>query len=124
MRYLVGFGLFLLALGTLRVVGCGEEPEPPECLIDEDCDDQNECTDDTCDTATGCFYAPSREGDVCGGGEQFCTYGRCEDGACISGTGRSYWEDYEGKTCRGSNCTNYRCREGECVCSGWCICGL
>ncbi len=52
MRYLVGFVLFLLALGSLRLVGCGGEPElepePPECLANEDCDDQYECTADEC----------------------------------------------------------------------------
>lgn len=65
MRYFMGFVFFLLALGTLRVVGCGDEG--PECLGDEDCpdgvcasgicvqclgdqecDDQNECTTNYC----------------------------------------------------------------------------
>ena len=49
MRYVVGFGLLLLALGALRNVGCGEEGEGPKrCETDEECDDQNECTEDEC----------------------------------------------------------------------------
>ena len=46
MRFFVGFVFFLLVLGTLRVVGCGDEG--PECLGDEECDDQNECTTNYC----------------------------------------------------------------------------
>jgi len=46
MRWLVGLTVLLLALGTLRMVGCGEEA--PECLTDEDCDDQYDCTTDFC----------------------------------------------------------------------------
>ena len=47
MRYLVGLVLFLMALGTLRVVGCGDDRIP--CETAEDCDDDNDCTDDFCD---------------------------------------------------------------------------
>ena len=50
MRYLVGF-VFVLALGALRVAGCGEESSIP-CDPDlraEDCpDDGDECTGVTC----------------------------------------------------------------------------
>ena len=31
---------------------------PPGCLDDEDCDDRDECTDDTCDDNGDCQYAP------------------------------------------------------------------
>ena len=48
MRYLIGFVLLLLALGTLRVVGCGDEEARIPCQTDEACDDDNECTDDVC----------------------------------------------------------------------------
>jgi hypothetical protein len=115
MRYVLRF-VFVLALG---LVGCSEAAP---CQSDGDCEDQNECTGGFCDTTTGsCFLAPFREGEICDAWE--CSYGRCEDGACIRGTGPDYWEDYEGKTCR-SQCTNYRCREGECVCHVVCICGV
>ena len=118
--------LCVCALGVVPLVGCGEAAP---CQSDKDCDDQNECTNDTCDTTTGsCFYTPSREWEVCDDGDDNeCAYGRCDDGVCTTGTGWDYWEDYEGKPCR-SNCTGYYCREGKCVCSpgawGWCICGL
>jgi hypothetical protein len=104
MRYVFKL-LCVCALGVVPVVGCGEAAP---CHSDKNCDDRNECTDDTCDTATGsCFYASSREGEVCDNGNRNeCTYGRCEDGACISGIGPSYWEDYEGKECS-SNCSGY-----------------
>ena len=48
MRCLFGF-IFVLALG---VVGCSEAGPPPECEMDQDCDDQNECTEDTCEGAS------------------------------------------------------------------------
>jgi hypothetical protein len=44
MRYLVGF-VFVPALGTLRLVGCGDEAE---CGRDDDCDDRSVCTVDRC----------------------------------------------------------------------------
>jgi len=31
---------------------------PPECLDDEDCDDGDECTDDTCDDNGDCQFMP------------------------------------------------------------------
>jgi hypothetical protein len=51
MRWLVGFVSLLLALGTLRVVGCGDDLEVyeyPRCLRDEHCDDGNACNIDYC----------------------------------------------------------------------------
>ena len=50
MRYLAGFVFFLLALGTLRVVGCGDASPCGNC------DDGNPCTMDTCAKTT--TYAP------------------------------------------------------------------
>jgi len=68
MRYPFGLVLFLFALGALRVVGCGEEAALPlECVSDEDCDDANECTDDSCVEKRRIF-----EGEL---------YGRCENSA-------------------------------------------
>jgi hypothetical protein len=43
MRHWIVLVLFLLGLGTLRVVACGEEPE---CMTNADCDDGNPCTSD------------------------------------------------------------------------------
>lgn len=81
MRYLVVFGLSLLALGVLRIVGCGEEGEGPErCETDEECNDQNDCTSDTCHTYfRECQYRDSNivECDFNGVEEVI------EDGLCV-----------------------------------------
>jgi hypothetical protein len=62
MRYLVGLALFLRALGTLRVVGCGDEPDEPgpeSCDYASECDDQNVCTLNLCVYKTKtCKYKP------------------------------------------------------------------
>jgi len=63
-------------LGALPVVGCSEEATTPECQIDADCDDQNECTDDVCNSANGmCEYPAVPDGRQCVGG-------RCYSGLC------------------------------------------
>lgn len=47
------------------------------------CDDQNPCTDDTCDPLAGCVNtpnsAPCEDGDLCTAGDT------CVDGACVTG---------------------------------------
>ncbi len=93
MRYLVGFGALLVALGVFRLVGCSEEtPLPLECVQDEDCDDANECTDDSCVEKQRWF-----EGKYYGRCENRAVeYGRCDfdglddilgglDGVCVAG---------------------------------------
>jgi len=87
MRYLVGFVLFLLALGTLRVVGCGDEGPPPECRVDEDCDDGNPCTDYHCKFGD-CQY-PLRDEELIlpcelNGVSGFCIDGVCQENPCVS----------------------------------------
>jgi len=68
MRYLVGFVLFLLALGTLRLVGCGDP-----CWSDSDCDDGNPCTNDICwgDPYQG-GYDPDAPWLDCSGRDYYC----------------------------------------------------
>ena len=47
------------------------------------CDDGNVCTDDSCDPATGCVYAPNSH--ACDDGNA-CTIGdSCSQGACVGG---------------------------------------
>jgi MYXO-CTERM domain-containing protein len=41
-----------------------------------DCDDQNECTIDSCDASSGCAHAPAADGTACDGGE--CRGGVCD----------------------------------------------
>jgi len=105
MRHWVFLIVFLLALGTLRVVGCGDESPCGNC------DDGNPCTMDSCESNAGnlcepdvhsCRNQPVTNGTPCGSGEVCvegvcCTVDRCippdgcdfttiaEDGAfCIS----------------------------------------
>jgi len=86
MRYLVGSVFLLAALGIVRLVGCGNEPPTPaECVLDEDCDDQNECTNDSCVASSGCSNSPIADGRECDfdGTNECCPV---EDGICMSGT--------------------------------------
>ena len=131
MRYLFGFVLLLLALGTLRVVGCGDEPvdERIPCQAHWECDDQNECTDDRCvgeychNTDVVVFDYPRLALCDLDGVEQFY-----EDGVCVSGicerrrscTALYMCEDWickpEGDRERwGNYCTRDMCDEGTCT---------
>jgi hypothetical protein len=129
MRYLFGFVFFLLALGTLRVVGCGDEG--PECLQHEDCYDQDACTEDecvnrvceframTCDDASecavdscdpdvGCQYTAVDDGIACDEINE-CTDGQCVGGVCDAEP------LLDGTPCYESNeCTDGVCESGVC----------
>jgi len=138
MRYLVGFVLLLLALGTLRTVGCGEAESP--CW---DCSDGNPCTEGVCtyDIGAGFSCDPSErepedyycdhrrrpDGAPCGSGN-VCVRGVCGENLCAGcvDDGNQCTEhcDYEtgacneplwGKDCRGE--ASYgRCSEnGVCI---------
>ena len=129
MRWLVALA-FVLALGTLRLVGCGEEP--PECRVDEDCgsgfcisgvcaeclsaehcDDQNECTTDRCVSCEdwSATYTP---------GERLCCYNlsieeRCQDCSrpwCDLDSGPGYVQG----VCVGGSCEENPCDDGN-VCT-------
>lgn len=84
MRYLLGFVLFLLALGTLRVVGCGGEPQSQPCQTDDECDDQNDCTSDECRADGSSTVRYCRHGDA---HVVECDFNRVneatEDGICV-----------------------------------------
>jgi hypothetical protein len=78
MRRLVGFVLLLLALGTLRTVGCGDESP---C---GDCSDGNPCTRDYCES-----YIPGG-GFSCDPEYSYrCDHDRVADGTGCSVDGRS-----------------------------------
>ena len=54
-----------------------------ECIVDEDCENDNECTIDICDTDF-CTNIPVANGTVCDDG-LYCTVNdQCLDGECIS----------------------------------------
>ena len=94
MRHWLVLVLFLLGLGTLRVVGCGDDE--PECIYpfhyaagtvrDPACDDENECTEGRCYSGDICSNeAGFRDGEPCDSGSvpdacsiDICVSDRCE----------------------------------------------
>ena len=104
MRYFVGFLLFLLGVGVVRLVGCGEAAE---CQTAADCDDQSVCTDDSCRQGS-CAYIPVTEPLTLqcdrDGSSGFCVDGVCEENPCDDG----------------SNCTDEapRISDGACLNTG------
>jgi hypothetical protein len=51
---------------------------PPECIVNADCDDGNECTQDVC-TSGACSNPNEANGTSCNGGA-----GQCSDGTCVA----------------------------------------
>jgi hypothetical protein len=62
--------LFLLGLGTLRIVACGDE----SCVEDKDCNDGNPCTSDRCPEP------PLIDLSLCEGDGQTCQHSPKADG--------------------------------------------
>jgi len=95
MRHWIVLILFLLGLGTLRVVACGEE----SCVKDADCNDGNPCTGDwceepglfSCDSEPTCRHGWREDGTPCGSGKVcvggVCGENLCEDVVCDDGDG-------------------------------------
>ena len=89
MRHWVVLMLFLVALGALRAVGCGDY-EDEGCELDK-CEgvvcppDDNECTRESCDRASGdCVSRPVEDGTNCtyGGLSGVCVEGVCGENLC------------------------------------------
>ncbi len=116
MRYVVGF-VCVCALGAVPVVGC--ETAPSECESAADCDDQDECTRDICESCKG-WNVPATAGDrlccynvlaedegirprpLCGylDVSGVCVWGICQENPCSDGsecTGDVSWTD---ESCR------------------------
>jgi len=56
--------------------------DTPLCTVPADCDDDNPCTADSCDPATGCVNdAAARNGEACGNSDA-CTTFACDQGEC------------------------------------------
>jgi hypothetical protein len=89
---LVGFVLFLLALGTLRMIGCGDESpcgscdDGDPCTIDE-CssrrigDPPGLCEPDDREVEYYCSNGPEADGTSCGG-DNVCVNGACMENLC------------------------------------------
>ncbi len=81
---------FLCSQGSVpNMETCSCDPMP--CDSTSDCDDQNECTDDSCDLTAGhcVFDGTGMNGLACDDGD-ICTTGeQCDAGICIGGTATS-----------------------------------
>ncbi|MFC1612128.1 hypothetical protein ACFL6C_14285 [Myxococcota bacterium] len=93
----------------------GDLPQPPGCVADEDCDDANPCTDDSCwdgDCANSDNSHPCEDGNACTVGD------RCEGGLCVPGANECQCEgDHhcipfeDGNLCNGTLvCVDHNCR--------------
>lgn len=85
------------------------------CSNQDDCDDYEACTEDTCDPALGCLHQPRDEGQPCGPFD--CTIGHfCAAGACNAVDMR---EVSDGMRCDDADpCTqDGSCRDGLCYAS-------
>ena len=107
MRYLFGF-LCVCALGVMPLVGCSDTQ--PECETSADCNDDNECTNDVCDSASGtCSNTPVDDGTVCSfnGISGVCVSGACAENLC------------EGVVCEddGNECTDDVCNFSDGTCN-------
>ena len=99
-----------------------------------DCDDSNQCTDDSCNPATGCVYTNDdtnacSDSSACTLGDA-CVAGTCEpvaavicddsnpctDDSCNPATGCVYTNDNTNSCTDGNACTNDVCVGGACVC--------
>ncbi len=80
-----------------------------ECLNDTHCDDDNDCTDDACDTAQ-CTHTNVANGTACADENNECTDDACDDGVC------EHSNVADGAACDdGSDCTeNDACTAGVC----------
>ncbi len=75
------------------------------------CDDGNPCTDDTCNTATGC-QSVTDDTNSCNDGEPCTKDDHCEDGACVGYCPCKVDGDCEGTP---SACNRFACQNYECV---------
>ena len=94
---------------------CGDDPDGVQepllnvgvaaCQTAAECDDLNDCTDDTC-VAGDCVFAPVAENTTCGGGGGLCCSGACTAVDC----------DADADCNDGSECTADRClNAGTCA---------
>jgi hypothetical protein len=108
MRHWVVLILFLLALGALRMVGCGDASPCGNC------DDGNSCTRDSCAsfdvgdiceaTEHSCQNPPVTDGTPCGSGD-VCVEGVCGENLC------------EGVVCEDDDiCTDDTCDYADGLC--------
>jgi len=128
MRYLFGF-LCVCALGMVPLVGCSDTQ--PECETGADCNDDNECTNDICDSASGtCSNAPVDDGTDCtfDGVSGVCVSGVCGENRCEGVMCEDDGNECTGDVCNfadgtcnvpdGTSCSSGACLDGACTALG------
>ena len=58
-----------------------ESNQFPDCIVDSDCEDNNPCTDDVCDSEVGCVY--SNNNAYCNDGDPLTFNDVCSSGLCV-----------------------------------------
>jgi hypothetical protein len=96
--------------GTMCDVGAFERQVP--CDGPEDCDDKNECTEDTCDPTDGCVFTAVE--DCCDGPEDCDDRNECTEDTCDPTDGCIFTAVEDWTEC-GSQ--GWVCIAGECVSS-------
>ena len=85
------------------------------------CDDDNPCTEDGCDPATGCAFTATESAETCDDGDSCTTTDTCADGSC---QGAAVVCD-DGVACTTDACTDGACthevEEGACLIDGACF---
>lgn len=81
MRYVFGF-MCACALGVMPLVGCSEASAQGDPCEGVECDDGSECTEDSCNLATGtCEYSPLQQDPW----ESTCSFDDVAEGSCWDG---------------------------------------
>ena len=86
----------------------GEGCKDGKCAVGQktDCDDQNTCTDDSCNPNDGqCMQMPTNA--ACEDGDKCTANDKCELGKCVAGKANACDD--------GNVCTNDVCKEGKCT---------
>ena len=102
--------LFTVATGESELLGSGYDPDwkpsaPVACTGDANCNDNNPCTDDSCDTDTGeCSNSPVADGTVCG------IDGWCESGFCVEPECQIDEDCDDFNDCTSNSCNGWMCQ--------------
>lgn len=134
-----------LADGT----ACGGGPCGPascragRCQLDDPafCEDEDPCTDNSCDPELGCLYNPTPDGTPCPdgnpcNGEELCSAGlclagspldcddrnRCTRDTCDPAAGCVHRAEPDGTVCGGGVCGEAACQGGACLVDGRPVC--
>jgi len=89
--------------------------QEPDCTVNGDCNDNNECTDDTC-VGGYCTFTPVVDDTLCTGG--ICCGGTCSAPACSLDSDCIDGDDCTTDTCLNFGTCTAACSNQEFACSG------